>query len=80
MQYDDVTTNSIWRTAVILQLFFAIAQPPIIRFNEIWQADTNFDFKNGHMRKNRKFSKYKMGTDAILKIVFRLDLGTILSN
>jgi len=63
-------TNSRWRTAAILKMVLSLY---LIRessdFNEIWHADTNFDFKNSHMTKYQHFANAKWRTATILKIV-----------
>jgi len=56
MQYDDVMTNQIWRTAnnlkMVLSLYLSDRSSD---FDEIWCTDANFGSKNGHMTKIKIF-------------------------
>jgi len=58
--------------------FISIYQPWIIRFrSNLVHTDANFHSEHGNLTKNRNFSNSRWRTDAILKIVFWLYLGTI---
>ena len=59
MQYDDVITNSRWRTDAILKILFWLYLGAILAelsdFDQIWYADANFHFEDGYMDKSRNF-------------------------
>jgi len=63
MQYDDVTTNPIWRTAAILKIVFWLYQRFIVQlmWNLIWRSRITFRYKSRDQ--NTKIWKFKMADD-----------------
>jgi len=53
--------NSRWRTAAILEMVLSLyLGRESSDFDEIWCADSNFLFKDGHMLIYKKIMKFKM--------------------
>ena len=71
MQYDDVITNSRWRTDANLKIALSpYLSRELSDFDQIWYADVDYDFHDGHLIKNRNFANSRFKMDAILKIIF----------
>ena len=60
--------------------FISISQSELSDFEQIWYADANFHSEDGYLTKKSIFFKFKMGTDAIFKIIFWLYLGALLAD
>jgi len=80
MQYDDVVTNSRWRTDAIS--FFWLYLGAILADCEIWNGDeeSHEDMGLGHETKTAIFENSKWRTAAILKIALSPSLSDELSN
>jgi len=52
MQYDDIITNSRWRTAAILKIALSpYFSRELSDFHQIWYADANFHSEDGYLTK-----------------------------
>jgi len=71
MQYYDVTTNSRWRTAVILKI---VTSPYLGEnssdFNKIWYMSADYEPDESRMSRIEIFLNPRWRTAAILKIGF----------
>ena len=72
MQYDDLTANPIWRTAVILKI---VCWLYLNDYREILQDEAESRSNIRHMTKIPNFENSRWRTAAILKMVLSLYLS-----
>jgi len=60
MQYDDVTTNQLWRTAAILKIVFGYSQRFIVRLTWNLVRRSRITLRHRSPDQNTKFQKLKM--------------------
>ena len=81
MQYDDVITNSRWRTDAILKIVFWLYLSAILADQrEIWNRNEGSHADIGHVTKTAIFANSRWRTAAILKIALPPYLSRELSD
>ena len=70
MQYDDVTTNPIWRTAAILKIVFGYISTSYCPINSKFCMKRQNQFRHRPHDQNTKFWKFKMADGRHFENVF----------